>query len=177
MFSRAGPAARMQRPGSAGRQRLGAGYIAGFANGPSAVPMVSQPVRANANIRALSQPLGSSVGSRMVPGGNQPQRALPAEVEQMVIMLDQRVTHAIQADESKVRMQADQVQRLVEGLQAMKVAREIHEERRLKEARMIENSLQLDLQNARQARKEIESRAEDLSSSRLAELSDELRRE
>merc|ERR1712048_103039 len=82
-----------------------------------------------------------------------------------------------QAEESRIRMLADQTQRLVEGLQAMRVAREIHEERRLKEIRMMENNLQLDLQNARQARKEIESRAEDLASSRLAELGDELRRE
>merc|ERR1719313_2931712 len=42
---------------------------------------------------------------------------------------------------------------------------------------MIENSLQLDLQSARQARKEIEGRAEELAASRVAELSDELRRE
>merc|ERR1712050_280595 len=73
-------------------------------------------------------------------------------------------------------MLADQTQRLVEGLQAMRAAREIHEERRWKEKRMMENNLQLDLQNARQARKEIESRSEDLASSRLAELGDELRR-
>lgn len=95
----------------------------------------------------------------------------------MVTMLDQRVTHATQAEESKLRMLADQTQRLVEGLQAMRVAREIHDERRLKEIRMIENSLQLDLQSARQARKEIENRAEELAATRLAELGDELRRE
>lgn len=95
----------------------------------------------------------------------------------MVTMLDQRVTHSTQAEESKLRMLADQMQRLNEGLQAMRVAREIHDERRLKEIRMIENSLQLDLQGARQARKEIENRAEELSAARLAELGDELRRE
>lgn len=95
----------------------------------------------------------------------------------MVTMLDQRVTHATQAEEARLRMLADQTQRLVEGLQAMRVAREIHEERRLKEIRMMENNLQLDLQSARQARKEIECRAEDLASNRLSELGDELRRE
>jgi len=95
----------------------------------------------------------------------------------MVAMLDQRVTHATQAEEARLRMLADQTQRLLEGLQAMRVAREIHEERRLKEIRMMENNLQLDLQSARQARKEIETRAEDLASSRIAELGDELRRE
>jgi len=95
----------------------------------------------------------------------------------MVSMLDQRVTHATQAEESKLRMLGDQTQRLTEGLEAMKVAREIHEERRVKEVRMVENSLQLDLQSARQARKEIESRAEELAVARLAELAEELRRE
>jgi hypothetical protein len=74
-------------------------------------------------------------------------------------------------------MLTDQMQRLMESLQAMRVAREIHDERRLKEVRMIENSLQLDLQSARQARKEIESRAEDLAAARVAELGDELRRD
>lgn len=121
-------------------------------------------------IRASSQPLKSTPAS----SGS---RALPCEVEQMVAMLDQRVTHATQAEEARLRMLSDQTQRLVEGLQAMRVAREIHEERRLKEIRMMENNLQLDLQSARQARKEIECRAEDLASSRLEELGNEMRRE
>lgn len=95
----------------------------------------------------------------------------------MVTALDQRVTHAVQAEEARLRMLGDQTQRLLEGLQAMRVAREIHDERRSKEIRMIENNLQLDLQNSRQARKEIEGRAEDIASARITELHDEMRRE
>merc|ERR1740129_489770 len=45
------------------------------------------------------------------------------------------------------------------------------------ELRMIESSLQLDMNNARQSRKEVESRAEEVGSARLSELRDELRRE
>merc|ERR1740129_395031 len=45
------------------------------------------------------------------------------------------------------------------------------------ELRMIESSLQLDMNNARQSRKEVESRAEDVGSARLSELREELRRE
>jgi len=166
----------MRRPAS---QEPDAGYLAGTTAGARiAAAFATQPARADAALRSSSQPLCSSMSgsinrSREVQLGR---RSAPAEVEQMVTMLDQRATHATEADASKLRMLADQVQRLMEGLQAMRVAREIHDERREKECRMIENSLQLDLQGARQARKEMESRAEDLSSSRVSDLAEELRR-
>merc|ERR1719472_47187 len=127
-------------------------------------PFGSRPVMRS----STSQPLGASMPTC---------HPIPSEAEQLVSMLDQRVTVATQAEEARLRMLTDQMQRLMESLQAMRVAREIHDERRLKEVRMIENSLQLDLQSARQARKEIESRAEDLAAARVAELGDELRRD
>lgn len=101
---------------------------------------------------------------------------LPMEIEQMVTALDQRVTHVHQAEDARIRMLEDQVQRLAEALQAMRVAREIHDERRLKEIRMIESNALLDLGNARQARQDLEFRSEELGSQRLQELREELAR-
>lgn len=98
-------------------------------------------------------------------------------MEQMVSMLDQRVTHVTQADRARLRMLVDQTQRLLEGLQAMRVAREIHDERRLKELRIAETNALLDLSKAAQEREEMEARAEEVAAAVVAEQREEIRRD
>eukprot|EP00401_Gymnodinium_catenatum_P018377 CAMPEP_0117555802 /NCGR_PEP_ID=MMETSP0784-20121206/51466_1 /TAXON_ID=39447 /ORGANISM="" /LENGTH=282 /DNA_ID=CAMNT_0005353027 /DNA_START=108 /DNA_END=956 /DNA_ORIENTATION=+ len=100
---------------------------------------------------------------------------VPIEMEQMVTSIDQRVTHVHQAEDARIRMLHDQAQRLIEGLQAMRVARDIHDERRVKELQMIESNVLLDLSNARQARSELEMRVEEIGNQRIAEYHQELR--
>lgn len=91
----------------------------------------------------------------------------------MIMALDQRVTTAMQAEESRLRMFADQMQKLLEGLEAMRVAGEIHDERKAKELRLLESSVTLDLNAARQARRDMEARVEQLGDQRMADLREE----
>jgi len=102
---------------------------------------------------------------------------LPTELEQMASLLDQRVTQVSQAESARVRLLSDQTQRLLEGLQAMRVAREIHDERRQKELRLVESNAQLDVSRVAQERRELEARVDELGSSCLAEAVEEFRRE
>mmetsp|Transcript_124282 Transcript_124282/g.264874 ORF Transcript_124282/g.264874 Transcript_124282/m.264874 type:complete len:245 (-) Transcript_124282:54-788(-) len=102
-------------------------------------------------------------------------RKLPAEVDQMVTLLDQRVTQVTQAEGARVRMLGDQTQRLLEGLQAMRVAREIHEERKLKELRMLESNVMLDLSKASQERRALGARIEEAGAMCLGEQCEALR--
>lgn len=104
-------------------------------------------------------------------------RRAPAELEQLATDLEEQVLHTTQAEEGKLRMLGDHAQRLAESLQAMRVAREIQDERHQKEMRMVESNVHLDLNGARQARLEEESRTEEAADTRLNELRDALRRE
>ena len=89
----------------------------GYPGGRAAAALGAQPVRADAALRSSSQPSGYAAGSAARERESQARRrAVPAEVEQMVNTLDQRVAHATQSEESKLRMLADQMQRLMEGL-------------------------------------------------------------
>lgn len=94
----------------------------------------------------------------------------------MVTVIDQRVSHATQAEDSRVRMIQDQIQRLNEGLQALRVAREIHEERKLKEVRMVESNASTDLGKARQARSELEARVEESGNTKVQEVREDFQR-
>lgn len=104
-------------------------------------------------------------------------RRAPAELEQLATELEEQVVHTTQADEGKLRMLGDHAQRVAEALQAMRVAREIQDERHQKEMRMVESNVHLDLNGARQARLEEEARIEEAADTRLNELRDALQRE
>eukprot|EP00747_Dinoflagellata_sp_TGD_P070277 gnl/TRDRNA2_/TRDRNA2_156520_c0_seq1.p1 gnl/TRDRNA2_/TRDRNA2_156520_c0~~gnl/TRDRNA2_/TRDRNA2_156520_c0_seq1.p1 ORF type:complete len:303 (-),score=72.79 gnl/TRDRNA2_/TRDRNA2_156520_c0_seq1:219-1085(-) len=125
--------------------------------------------------QAASKDSPPSSGGMMM---STPRKRLGAcEMEQLVVSLDQRVDHCTQSEESGLRILADQTERLLEALQAMKVAREISDERKLKEIRMIENNMLLDLNVVRQARQETEHRAVELAEARMRELREEVLRE
>lgn len=126
-------------------------------NGPNGYPARSRPSSAGL--------AGRSRGGR-----------LPAEMEQMVMIIDSRVTHATQAEDSRVRMMQDQVVRLEEGLQALRAAREVNEERKLKESRMVEGNFMMELGKIQQARSELEAKSEEASNAKLAEFREDLQR-
>merc|ERR1719161_2906114 len=90
------------------------------------------------------------------------------------MLLDQRVAKHQQTEENKLRVASDQVTRLIEGLQSMSVSREILDERKTKELRMIENSIALDLNVVRQARKDLEAKADKEGERHITELREEL---
>jgi len=104
-------------------------------------------------------------------------RRAPAELEQLATEIEEQVAHTTQTEESRLRMLGDHAQRLAEGLQALRVAREIQDERHQKEMRMVESNVHLDLNGARQARLEEEARIEEAADTRLNELREALRRE
>eukprot|EP00927_Polykrikos_kofoidii_P057672 TRINITY_DN51839_c0_g1_i1.p1 TRINITY_DN51839_c0_g1~~TRINITY_DN51839_c0_g1_i1.p1 ORF type:complete len:297 (+),score=62.22 TRINITY_DN51839_c0_g1_i1:132-1022(+) len=126
---------------------------------------------------APTSPISSTL--RPASGGPsaRPRGRVPAEIEQMILAIDQRTNHVAQAEDARIRMLADQTQRHLESLQALRVAREIQEERRRKEMRMVENNVMLDLNSAKQARAELESRIDDVSKQHVAAHQQELARQ
>lgn len=93
----------------------------------------------------------------------------------MLEQADQRVANLQLNEGGRLRQLTEQARRLTEGLQAMRAAREIHDERRLKELRMMESSLVLDVGKASQERREAEARTEELGDACLVEHREELR--
>lgn len=130
-------------------------------------------------LQGPSQPSSSSAVRTCSASPGQPpeRRRLPTELEQMVNLLDQRVTQVTQAETARIRLLSDQTQRLLEGLQAMRVAREIHEERRLKELRLVESNAHLDVGRAATDRRELEARVDELGSRALADALEDFRRD
>jgi len=160
----AGLAASRDRsaPAPANRLNFASGYPA---QGHHAVcePLAPQ-LRA---LRPCSASFSSSASTR---------RKLPAvELEKMVEQTDQRVVSLQQNEGGRLRQLTEQARRLTEGLQAMRAAREIHDERRLKELRMMESSLVLDIGKASHERREAEARTEELGDASLVEHREELR--
>eukprot|EP00927_Polykrikos_kofoidii_P068591 TRINITY_DN63936_c0_g1_i1.p1 TRINITY_DN63936_c0_g1~~TRINITY_DN63936_c0_g1_i1.p1 ORF type:complete len:300 (+),score=38.57 TRINITY_DN63936_c0_g1_i1:136-1035(+) len=97
------------------------------------------------------------------PGpGMLPRAYLHGELTDKLMAIEHRVTHVSQSEDARLRMLADHAQKLSEGLQAIRVARDIHQERRQKEIRMIESNVMLDISNTRQARVETEHKSEEL---------------
>eukprot|EP00929_Paragymnodinium_shiwhaense_P016376 TRINITY_DN124690_c0_g1_i1.p1 TRINITY_DN124690_c0_g1~~TRINITY_DN124690_c0_g1_i1.p1 ORF type:complete len:291 (+),score=93.99 TRINITY_DN124690_c0_g1_i1:72-944(+) len=164
-----------QLPGSNGHGNGHSGPHLGME--PVAQAALMSPRKPGSAGGAIVRSSSASAGASAAGAGGVPRMRLPAEMEQMVGAIDQRVTHVAQAEDARVRMLADQAQRLHEGLQAMRVAREIHEERRSKEVRMIESNVMLDLNNARQARADIEQRSEVIAQQRVEEHRQELLRQ
>lgn len=93
----------------------------------------------------------------------------------MVAALEQRVTQVSQAESARLRMLADHSQRLLENLHAMRVAREIQEERRHKELRMLEGNVTLDLHKAKEEREEMAARLEEKGARCLSEMKESVR--
>lgn len=89
--------------------------------------------------------------------------------------MDQKVTEFIQADHTKVQMIKDHVHRLTESLSAMRMAREIHDERRHKELKMMENNVTLELHRAREDSKTSEAKVEERGRKLCIQLSQELK--
>lgn len=104
-------------------------------------------------------------------------RRAPAELEQLATELEEQVAHMTHTEESRLRMFGDHAQRISEALLALRVAREIQDERHQKEMRMLESNVHLGLDGARQARLKEEARREEAADTRLNELRDALRRE
>jgi len=94
----------------------------------------------------------------------------------MIASLDQRVTQITQAESSRIRMLVDHVSRLTEGLQAMRVAREIQEERRQKELRILENNAQQDFVKLKKDRRDLETRVQERGDRIIAQGREEIRK-
>lgn len=78
--------------------------------------------------------------------------ANPREAERQLVQLEQRVTQVCEVEVARTKVLADQSQRLQEGLHAMRVAREIQDERRQKELKVVESGFLIDLEKATGAR-------------------------
>eukprot|EP00931_Biecheleriopsis_adriatica_P007383 TRINITY_DN108673_c0_g1_i1.p1 TRINITY_DN108673_c0_g1~~TRINITY_DN108673_c0_g1_i1.p1 ORF type:complete len:370 (-),score=78.62 TRINITY_DN108673_c0_g1_i1:34-1104(-) len=101
----------------------------------------------------------------------------PREVDRKVTSMEQRVTQMVEGESARLKLLADQVKRLDEGLSAVRVAREIHDERRKKELKVVESSLLVDLEKSTSARQEMESRFQDASEQVFATCREELLKE
>eukprot|EP00928_Gymnodinium_smaydae_P039891 TRINITY_DN27156_c0_g2_i1.p1 TRINITY_DN27156_c0_g2~~TRINITY_DN27156_c0_g2_i1.p1 ORF type:complete len:329 (+),score=106.29 TRINITY_DN27156_c0_g2_i1:58-1044(+) len=100
----------------------------------------------------------------------------PMEIDQMVGHIDARVHQVAQSESARLRLLADHAQRMHEGLQAIRVAREIHDERSVREVRVIEANVLTELSAARRSREELENRCEELSAQCAAEHMQEVQR-
>lgn len=104
-------------------------------------------------------------------------KPIPREVEKMVNLLEQRVTQLSEGETARLRMLADHSQRLAEGLQAMRVAREIQAERRHKELNVIEGNLLMDIEKVGRGKKDLESKCEEVSEMYVSQLRKEIQKE
>jgi len=124
---------------------------------------------------ALSAVHGVSSGSDFMTAAHA-DRTSPSQVDRSMTLMDQKVSKVQQAEQSKLQMISEQTQRLVEGLQSMAVSREILDERKTKEIRMIENSIALDLNVLRQARKDGEAKSDKAMQSHIEDMRSELQK-
>eukprot|EP00933_Yihiella_yeosuensis_P062501 TRINITY_DN6545_c0_g1_i1.p1 TRINITY_DN6545_c0_g1~~TRINITY_DN6545_c0_g1_i1.p1 ORF type:complete len:321 (+),score=73.38 TRINITY_DN6545_c0_g1_i1:96-1058(+) len=112
-----------------------------------------------------------------VLSANLPRKPVPREVEKMVNVLEQRVMHFSEAETARMRMLTDHAQRLAEGIQAMRAAREIQDEQRQKELKVVEGHLMMDIDKVAKVRQEIARNCEAAGESHLAEAREELQKE
>lgn len=113
-------------------------------------------------------------GGSLSPGPHTARRQ-GTELETKVADLDQRTTQVVKAESSRVRMHAEQLQRLVESLQQMRMQRDIQRERRQQELKMLENNAARELSNAKKERKDFEAQAEERINRLTAERAEEMR--
>mmetsp|Transcript_36794 Transcript_36794/g.78122 ORF Transcript_36794/g.78122 Transcript_36794/m.78122 type:complete len:304 (+) Transcript_36794:176-1087(+) len=139
---------------------------------PLALQSYSSPWEADgfALSSASSRP-GSGEGHR----SNRPASGrshLPLEVEQLVSEMDQRVTHLSQVESSRLRLIQDQVQKLGETLQSMRVQRQLQDDRTHQELRYLETNAEQDLSRTAADRHDFENRLEE----RIGKFFEDLRR-
>jgi len=82
---------------------------------------------------------------------------IPAEVEKQIIVLEQRVEQITEGDSNRIGALNEQMKRLEEGLQAIRVSRDILDERRRKERKLLEGSFTAELERATSERRQLES--------------------
>ena len=70
--------------------------------------------------------------------------------------LEEKISRQAISEETKFKLLKDQITKLQEGLATERIAREILDERKQKEAKLVENNIQLDLNVEKQTRKEAE---------------------
>ncbi|KAF4678304.1 hypothetical protein FOL47_000033 [Perkinsus chesapeaki] len=87
--------------------------------------------------------------------------------------LSDRVQRAISADEAKIGMLSEQVTRLRENLHSDKVAAELLDERLEKDIKLIESSVELDLDALTRGRKESLAKLEKAANNTIAEMTQE----
>jgi len=85
----------------------------------------------------------------------------PAEVEKRVVLLEQRIVQVKEGESSRIQTLYEQAKRLDEGLQALRVSQEIHDERRKKELKMVESNVMSDVQKAASDRQDLERRLQE----------------
>jgi len=78
--------------------------------------------------------------------------------EVKVRQLDDKITKNHQLSEEKFKIIKDQIGKLQEGMATEIIAREILEERKNKEIKLVENNIALELNVERQTRREMETR-------------------
>lgn len=103
--------------------------------------------------------------------------ANPREAERQLMQLEQRVTQVCEVEFARTKVLSDQSQRLQEGLHAMRVAREIHEERRQKELKIVENGFLKDLEKATGARIAMAAHLDEASQAAIQECHAEVAKE
>ncbi|CAJ1383819.1 unnamed protein product [Effrenium voratum] len=101
----------------------------------------------------------------------------PAEVEKQIAVVEQRIVQIREGDGGRVRLLCEQAKRLEEGLQAMRVAREIHDERRRKELKVVEGSFAAELERAASERQEVEAKLQETADTMLEECRADLSKE
>jgi len=103
--------------------------------------------------------------------------ANPREAERQLMQLEQRVTQVCEVEVARTKVLADQSQRLFEGLHAMRVAREIHEERNQKELKVVESGFLMDFEKATGARIAMTARLEEANHTAIEECHAEVEKE
>lgn len=109
------------------------------------------------------------------PGPHTARKRITYEVEQVVGDLDQRVTQLSRAESNRVRMNFDQMQRLMEGLQQVRIARDIQRERWQQELKLLEANVARELSNFKKERRDFETQTEEQSARLMQSRVEEIR--
>uniref|UniRef100_A0A0G4FPS7 Uncharacterized protein n=1 Tax=Chromera velia CCMP2878 TaxID=1169474 RepID=A0A0G4FPS7_9ALVE len=83
--------------------------------------------------------------------------AQQSSLECQVKGLEERLSRMQVAEETKFKLAQEQIGKLIEGVETERLGREILEERRAKEVKLLESSFQLDLNGIRSARRDGEA--------------------
>eukprot|EP00708_Paratrimastix_pyriformis_P004795 GAFH01003726.1.p1 GENE.GAFH01003726.1~~GAFH01003726.1.p1 ORF type:complete len:268 (-),score=98.60 GAFH01003726.1:92-871(-) len=138
-----------------------------------APPSMTDPVTpSNIRIVELQKKL-----SGLQKGLEEGKQSFYEQVEGRLRALDERITRAQSGEDIRWRCMKDQVVKLQEALAAEKLARELLDEKKTKELKLLESSISLDLSVEKQARKDSEARITRQIDERCFQLRLELARE